>query len=430
MEKQNVHLSGQANTLIFKVITAIIVFFYLINCCTPLRLHVDMLRYFAIKDCIELGCPPDSDAAKDYMPLGYTALLLALSKLGMLKSYTIVLLNCLYLFGGIWLVRKIFSSAIHPFFFLTLVLLNWTIIKFVTHPLSEMQYFFFSTASVYLFYRYSQNRQVLFLLSAFALGALAFLTRSVGIALFAALISGLLWQYRKELMVLVRKHKILVVVVVLALIGVVAFSKQLGLDHYTGVFSKATKGDGVTFPTILKWHFTEWAEFCLNITIVKVEGYFPFSSGRPFFLVAGILFFFGFVYLLFIRKNNIPFIVKAYLLFYSLLMFNWPFYDPRFWVPVLPFVAAVVAESVRSARKAGKRVRAPLIVFLALYFTLGIASIGYITYTSLNRRAFARTQANGVYKNEYETFFYGRPLTDSTGHADPNIVDILKRYDR
>jgi len=430
MEKRNVYFAGQTHTLIFKILTATLVIFYLVNCCTPLRLHVDMLRYFAIKDCIELGCPPDSDAAKDYMPVGYTALLLAFSKMGILKSYTIVLLNCLYLFGGLWMVRKIFTSSINPFFFLVLVLLNWTIIKFVTHPLSEMQYLFFSTASVYLFYRYTQTPNFLLLLSAFALGALAFLTRSVGIALFAALITGLLWQYRKELIVLVRKNKILVVVVVLAMIGVMAFSKQLGLDHYTGVFSKATKGGGVTFSTILKWHFTEWAEFCLNITIVKVEGYFPFSSGRPFFLVAGILFFAGFVYLLFIRKNNIPFIVKAYLLFYSLLMFNWPFYDPRFWVPVLPFVAAVVAESVRSAQKAGKLVRAPLIAFLMVYFTLGAVSIGYITYTSLNRRVFARTQANGVYKNEYETFFYGKPQSDSTGHADPNIVDILRRYDR
>ena len=155
----------QANALMFKLITAIIALLYLINCCTPLRLHVDMLRYFAIKDCIEIGCAPDSDAAKDYMPVGYTALLLVFSKLGILRSWTIVLLNCLYLFGGIWLVVKMFKGRIHPFVFAVLLLLNWTVIKFVTHPLSEMQYLFFSIASIYFFYRYAQERRLLFLLS-------------------------------------------------------------------------------------------------------------------------------------------------------------------------------------------------------------------------------------------------------------------------
>ena len=406
----------------FKIISAVIILLYLVNCCTPLRLHVDMLRYFAIKDCIELGCPPDSDAAKDYMPVGYTALLLVMSKMGILKSYTIVLLNCLYLFGGVWMVTRMFKSKIHPFFFLTLVLLNWTVIKFVTHPLSEMQYLFFSTGSIYFFYRYTQDKRLLFLLSAFVLGGLAFLTRSVGIALFAALVTGLLWQYRKELIILVKRNRVLVVLVVLAAIGVVAFSKQLGLNHYTGVFSKQKEG-GLSFGAILKGHFIEWAEICFNVSIAKVSSFLPSSTAEALFMLAGVVFFAGFVYLLFFRIKDIPFIVKAYLFFYSLLMFNWPFYDPRFWVPVLPLVAAVLAQYVR-----GPGVVKTLV--FGVYFALGVASVGYLTYTSLNRKLFARTQANGVYRSEYETFFYGKPQEDTERRADPNIVNILRRYDK
>lgn len=420
MEKQNVYPSGRAYGLVFKVITAIIILLYLINCCTPLRLHVDMLRYFAIKDCIELGCPPDSDAAKDYMPVGYTALLLVLSKMGILKSYTIVLLNCIYLFAGIWMVIKMFKGSIHPFFLLALVLLNWTVIKFVTHPLSEMQYLFFSTASVYLFYRYSENKRLLFLLGAFVLGGFAFLTRSVGITLFAALVTGLLWQYRKELILLVQKNKVLVLLVVLAAIGVVVFSKQLGLNHYTGVFSKQKEG-GLSFGAILKGHFIEWTEICSNLSIAKVGNYIHGAS--LLFMLVGIVIFSGFIFLLFFRSKNVPFIVKAYLFFYSLLMMNWPFYDPRFWVPVLPLIAAVVAQYFR--RPGGVKT-----VVFAIYFLIGIVSVGYLTYTSLNRKIFVRTQANGVYRSEYEAFFYGKPLSDSARPADPNIVDILRRYDR
>ena len=52
----------------------------------PSRLHYDMLRYFAIKDCIESKCPPGADP-NDYMPYGYTGFLLLLSRLGILKSF-------------------------------------------------------------------------------------------------------------------------------------------------------------------------------------------------------------------------------------------------------------------------------------------------------------------------------------------------------
>jgi len=59
---------------------------YIVDCFTPLRLHVDTIRYYAIKDCIEFGCPADSDAATDYFPYGYTVLLLVFSKLGILMQ--------------------------------------------------------------------------------------------------------------------------------------------------------------------------------------------------------------------------------------------------------------------------------------------------------------------------------------------------------
>src|SRR6185437_7202266 len=161
----------------------VLVAVYLVNCSTHLRLHVDMLRYFAIKDCVELGCPPNSVAAKDYLPWGYTALLLLLSKLGILKSSVLVFINCLYLFGGLYFAGKLACSTKTGLLPAVLVLLNWTTIKFVTHPLSEMQYLFFSLASLYYFHRYSEGKKAGYLILAFVAAGLAFVTRSVGVAL-------------------------------------------------------------------------------------------------------------------------------------------------------------------------------------------------------------------------------------------------------
>jgi len=149
---------------------------YLVNCLTPLRLCVDTIRYFGIKDCLEFGCDPNSDAAKDYMPYGYTMLLILLSKLGILRSFSIVLINCAYLFGGIFLVTKMVGLTTRKWTVAVLILLNWTIIKFVTHPLSEMQYLFFSILSLYFFRQFDASRKPGPLVLAFLAGILAFLT--------------------------------------------------------------------------------------------------------------------------------------------------------------------------------------------------------------------------------------------------------------
>jgi hypothetical protein len=398
---------------------------YLVNCLTPLRLCVDTIRYFGIKDCIEFGCDPNSDAAKDYMPYGYTMLLILLSKLGILRSFSIVLINCIYLFTGILLVTKMFGLLANKWTVLILILLNWTIIKFVTHPLSEMQYLFFSVGSLFYFNRFQESRKAKPLILSLVAGILAFLTRSVGVALFASLVAGLAWIYRKEIIGILKKNKILVAIVLLLIVGVVVFSKLLGLDHYSGVMSNQFQ-KGLSRIDIIGWHFTEWGEVSMNTSIVKVIPYFPFHSGKAIFIIIGLLIFLLFFYILFFRKNNVPDIVRIYLLFYAILMFNWPFYDPRFWVPVLPLIVAVAVEAASAMKNKGLRIVWSL--FLVVYSVLGIGAVGYLTYTSLHKENFARTQANGVYRNEYETRFYGKPQSDTARKIDPLAMGILNRY--
>ncbi len=398
---------------------------FFINCFTPLRLHFDMLRYFAIKDCIEAVCPPTADP-NDYMPFGYTALLLTLSKIGILKSFSIVFINCLYLLGGLYFVRKVFAYVHSPLFLFILVLLNWTIIKFVTHPLSELQYLFFSLAAVYAFHQFVRVKKIGYLLLAFLLAALAFLTRTVGIALMAALCAGLIWEYRLQLIALFRKNRMLMALLVLCIISIIIFSKQLGLDHYTGVFSKQFQ-EGVSFMGMIGWHFSEWGEIFINTSGVKIINILPAPLGKWLLIGTGFLMISGFIYICFIKKSRIPFIVKAYLFFYILLMFNWPFADPRFWVPVIPLIAGVVAQTSFSRTF---WIRFPLRALFIVYTGFGILSMGYMTYTSLNKKVFSRNEAAGVYRNEYETFFYGKPLSDTATRIDPYVMSVLRRYDR
>ena len=420
-----ISLPGQKQGRFFEwSIFALGILFFL-NCFTPLRLHYDMLRYFAIKDCIESKCPPGADP-NDYLPYGYTALLLVLSKLGILRSFTVVFVNCIFLYGGLYFVRKIFSYIKSPYFIFFLVLMNWTIIKFVTHPLSEMQYLFFSLASLYAFSIFIRNKNIWNLLFSFLLAALAFLTRTVGVVLVAALFLSLIWEYRKQLIVLVRKNRILVIALICIAIVVLVFSKQLGLNHYTGVMSKQFN-DGLRFSDVIGWHFSEWGEILLNVSRLKIIPMLPGQSGTWLFLLLGIVGVIGFIYICFIRKNRIPFVVKSYLLFYFLLMFNWPFPDPRFWVPIVPLIAAVIGQTDFSFSRPAKLFSR---FYLLLYSALGIFSIGYVTYTSFNKKEFAKTQAKGLYRNEYEIHFFGKTLSDTATQVDANLVEFLRKYDK
>jgi hypothetical protein len=418
-------LPGERQSLILKWSICILGFVFFLNCFTPLRLHYDMLRYFAIKDCIESKCPPGADP-NDYLPYGYTALLLLLSSLGILKSFSIVFVNCIYLAGGLYFVRKIFGYIRSPFFLFFLVLLNWTIIKFVAHPLSELQYLFFSLASIYTFYKFVQHKNIWNLLLAFLLAGLAFLTRTVGVALVVALIVAGVWEYRKQLIEIIKKNRISVLASVLCIAVVIIFSKQLGLNHYTGVMSKQFK-EGMKFTNMLQWHFSEWGEIFINISRLKVIPYLPAPFGDWLFVFAGILGLSGFVYICFIKKNRIPFVVKAYLFFYILLMFNWPFQDPRFWVPVIPLMAAVISQTSLSQNRLFRMLS---ICYLLVYSALGLASLGFMTYTSFNKKEFSKTQAKGVYRNEYEVHFFGKTLSDTATKVDPDLVDFLNKYDK
>jgi hypothetical protein len=221
---------------------------------------------------------------------------------------------------------------------------------------------------------------------------------------------------------IVRKNKLLVIIILLLVAGVFIFSKQLGLNHYTGVRSQQFKGN-LTTMDILGWHFKEWTEVILNIPFNRIEHYLGHSA-LIIFIVLGIGFFGWFVYAL-IRNNKMPFFIKIYLLAYCAIIFYWPFYDPRFWVPIIPMGIAVLLQAPIEFKKITKLIRPP---FAFVYVVLGFFALGYLTYTSFDKKTFSKTQASGIYRNEYETFFYGKPLSDTATQRDDFVIHLLKEY--
>ena len=427
MMSQTISFPGDRYKKLIRFGFFIMMIVYLADCFTPLRLHVDSIRYYNIKDCLEYGCDPNSYAAKDYFPIGYTALLFILSKLGILKSFSIVFINDIFLLAGLYFLYKVFSKTIPLFLFFFIVMLNWLFIKFVAHPLSEMQYIFFSLASIFFYYQFTQRKKIYSLLLAIVFGWLAFITRSVGISLMGALAVALIWEFRDQQLNFFRKNKFLVISILVVLAGgLVIFSKQLGINHYGGVLSEHFKE--APFFKRVGWRFKEWGEIFVNTPSNKVIDRLAGKLGEIAFMVIGLIIFSWFLYTLFSKKTGIPFIIKAYFVFYCLIMFNWPFNDPRFWVPIMPLMAAITLHGV-AYFKENKIIKSLSSLLFVIYIILGAFAAGYMVYSSFNKEFLSRNQAKGVYRNEYEVHFFGKPLSDTAKTIDPTIVNLLKRYD-
>lgn len=389
---------------------------YLVSCFSPLRIEYDSIRYFAIKDCLETGCATDSPAARDFLPHGYAVLLLGLSVSGILNSFSIAFINALYLLFSLLVTRKIMSLS-NPILFYVVVLLNWTLLKLFAYPLSEMQYLFFSAASIYSYYQYTKTKSALLLITSFLLAALAVFTRSVGMALVFSLVLALLWEHRK---LFGNKIYLLAGISAVALIIIlffIALAKFPGVKHYVNELLHRQSRMGSYIE-----HTEEWGQLLINMPTNKLKTYLPPGLADGIFIVAGLALIGWLIFVLVRRSKFIPAVVIIYLAIYSIVIFNWSYFDPRFWVPVLPFIAAIIVQTPLP-----KKPLLPIIFFA--YLLMGIIAFGYSFYTQFNKKAFARIQANGIFRNEYETHFFGKPLSDTTAPVNPEVLSLLEKYD-
>jgi hypothetical protein len=387
---------------------------YLINCFSPLRLEYDSIRYFALKDCLEHSCPRGFQAADDPHPYGYPVLLWLLSRMGLLHAFTIAFINLVYLSGALYFAGKLFqrekgSSANRKLETgVVLLLLGYPFIKYFAYPLSEMQYLFFSCGSLYFFRLYTdRGKRAGSLVLAFLFAGAAVFTRAAGIVLIPALVAGLGWHHREMLM---RRWKVVGLLGLVLLVGLFAGLRTIN----TGLYMNSVQHTGPGWKVLLGEHLAEWGELMLNVPAGKFAG-----TWQWMFVSAGLLLVAVVVYCLMHRGKKTPVTVSVYLVLYSVLIFCWPFFDVRFWIPVAPLVVMILLQ--------GLPVRRMLIRgIIILYVIAGLGAVGYSTYTAFNKRALARNQAGGRYRNEYETYFFGKPLQDTVTPVDPYVLHVLQ----
>jgi len=412
--------------IIFSGLVILLCGIYFLDFFTPLRLTHDTIRYFRTEEWMEKGFPSGDNAAKDFLPYGYSSLLWLLSRLHWLHPFMLAFINAMYLFGALWFVTNIFSGAIGFHQLAFFMMLSWLALKFVITPLSEMQFIFFSAGALYFYHIYRLYYCVRYILFGLIFFIAAILTRTVGIVILLAVVFNLLLESRKQINVQIRKNWKWVIGVIAGFTILIYFPEELRIIDYLKYFFKLIKHYGIgVFIRGIPLHIRDWSELFINTPSSKIK-FLPQSVRDGIFILAGIFFFSILFYFIFNKKIKTPSIVKYYLLVYIIVILNWPFFDSRFWLPILPFVLAILLQEI------GSTVISKMFVIIsrATYIGMGIFALAYYTYTSFNREALARKQDAGLWRNEYEIHFFGRILNDTATQKKTEVIQLLNKIDK
>ncbi len=403
-----------------RVFCAFLVVAYGIQIASPLRLNFDAGRLLTMAVSQHHGHGYLVEGKVDQFPVGYPFVVRALLKTGFASSSTLCLLNLVFLAIGLWVLRAwCHWTANSTELAVTLVLSSWLTVKSAAIPLSELLYFAVSSLAVYfacLFSSQSGTTKWWSFLCCFILSIAALQCRSVGLALFPAVFLTVI-LHADHLFARVYIRSRAKRVAVMTLCGVVPALVALFLlvqrmDWYATQFSMKQS----YFQSLL----TEMGQFGIIGFIYKNVCFRLSEFGQlflnapqskllwlsPAFYVSG-----GLLWIIALRgakslvnnRNMLP--VALYFISYSALMIAWPYYDTRFWLPMLSVLVILCFSSIREITP-DSRIRKYMIpAWILCYFALGIVAVGYTTRITLSGKNFSEVYADGNLKMTYRFAF-------------------------
>jgi hypothetical protein len=76
---------------------------------------------------------------------------------------------------------------------------------------------------------------------------------------------------------------------------------------------------------------------------------------------------------------------------YCLIIFSWPYYDPRFWLPVIPLLAAYAGLAIQHAIARHRFWGGCLRLYLAVFMLIGAMTLAWSTAITFSGRRFPDT---------------------------------------
>ena len=362
---------------------------YLIQAATPLRLHPDSVVLLSMADSFAHGGGLLYEGQPTVFPPGYPAFVALLLKLGLAHNWVLIGFNLVSLSVGLWavsyiLTRRLFDTRYEVLTVCLVSLFSFVFIKYSTIPLTEAGFFGLAMCSLAAMESASQlsfgRTFWLRIIASWILTLAALTVRRVGLALVPAL----LWSIfsRKEVRECIRRLSSRIKIAILLGMGsasaVTAWivmetstlrDRQSVVNSLPDVVSRTLIG-----------RFRELSEIALNTPFSALP-----SSMRLVALAVGGLLLALIVGGVIICRREIH-ATTVFFCSYCLIIFSWPYYDPRFWLPVVPLLAAYSGISIRRVIAGRAFWKVCLGVYLTVFIFMGTITLGWSTAITFSGR--------------------------------------------
>jgi len=396
---------------------------------SPLRLNTDAIVLLSMGESAAHGGGFLDSEQKTVFPPGYPTLLAVLLRLGLAHPWVIVGLNVVFLSVGLFaayslLIRQFFEDRALVLMICSFFLLSYVVVKHFTIALTDVPFFCCSMCCLAVMSRITKIdwnwRFVILAVAAWLLAVAAITARRVGVALVPPLVFVIVCspQFKSLLKRLSLRTKLIIVVVsVFVGIGTMhVIAKTSSLSDFIGVAKKAKISTLVL--QILSYRFTEFGELLGNFPMTKM----PTKLHVMVPWMGLLLFLLTLLGLVTKRRKISP--TEVFMVCYMGIFFAWPYYDARFWLPVIPLLIAYSVLAVKILRFPKHVVTIYCIVFA----TLGFGAIAYST-----RISFAGSEFPDRFGDGYLRPTYCAAFQSCRDGGDPNKVNakalrLLREY--
>lgn len=422
-----------------RVVLASVVGVYFLQLFSPLRLNTDAYRLLAMGISAHDGNGYLVDGHPDQFPLGYPNLVRILYGMGIANSATLIGFNvlCTLLFlAFFWRIQGSSIPRSLEFVPLLLVLSCWVLIKHITIPLSDAAYCAMSAIALFCLQRFYVSR-----FSCgwrwFCLGILFIFLgiwfRTVGISMLPALVFTFFAhrEIRQQIrQVFQSKYASGLAFFLACFVLVFFFQRSSSTQWYEQQFLRpgsyfqmlviSIEQNGVVACVAqnILFRLQEMVEIFLNFPSTK------FSIPSGVYIVTGLI---GWIFALsafvwLFLHGFAP--IGIYALGYTALLFLWPYYDPRFWIPLLPIFAWSLIGVFVAFYKKISALRFILPLWLFAYLALGALALVFSTRISFSGRMISEVFGDESTRMTYrQSFANGMPV--EMEHVHPGKARLL-----
>jgi len=383
---------------------------YALQIFTPLRLTTDGIMYLSLADVAAHQGVRAAWHQPFGFPRGYPIFISVFMKAGVFSSATLVLVNLILFAAGLWFtyrtLRAIGFERGLSLVACLLTVLCFAAVKHVTQGLSDFLLFALAACTCWLLTIDGPAKWLSILCAGCAVEV-----RLIGVALLVP-IAIAMWPTLK-------KHPALLTAG--AIVGMAAaVAGALAGQRYFTMNVIAIQGDGIwrfAEKSVL-YHAQDFGELTVNAPLSKLP-----SSTHVAVLIVGSLVLALFLAGLVDMWRRCKWI-GGYLIACCALILPWPFTDPRFWLPALPFIVCAVYLAVK--RLWSRMPDSALAVYIALFSLAGFTALAYSTRLTFSGPDFAYRYGDGTLTATY--------LTHCSAGTDPNeraqhALRLLQSYE-